>query len=221
MAAPSAPSPRCVVGIDLAGVERRRTGFAVLRGLRIELLQTLGSDGEIVRRTVGVRPEVTAIDAPLFLPEGRRSLADRRSPHLRACDRQLRGLGIPVLPVSLGPMRLLTARGIALRGRLESYGLRVVETYPMAVQRRLRIPTKREGIERLAQGLRRQGVVGLPTGRAVTHDELDAVSAALAARAVQLGTAQLLGDDREGHLAIPDAPPARGRSGWRRMPRLD
>ena len=200
------PRATTVVGIDLAGVAHRRTGFAALQGLTVTSLAVLGPDEEIVRRTLEAQPEVVTIDAPLFLPRGRRSLEDRGPPHLRDCDRELQRLGIRFLPVSLGPMRGLTRRGMALRHQLEAAGLRVFETYPGAVQVLLGLPRKTESVPRLAQGLRRLGLRGLPAPGAVTHDELDAVSAALAARAVRLGRARLLGAADEGFMAVPWPP---------------
>ena len=65
---------------------------------------------------------------------------------LRGCgsknrDGQSLAIGIILLtmkikffPITLGPMRQLTLRGLALKEKLEKVGLRVFETYPGAVQ---------------------------------------------------------------------------------------
>src|SRR5512143_1287023 len=42
-----APSPACV-GVDLAGVEHRETGIAVLRDGRLERLTSAGADAEVL-----------------------------------------------------------------------------------------------------------------------------------------------------------------------------
>ena len=48
-------------------------------------------------------PDVVSIDAPLFLPKGRKSLEQRGPPHLRACDREL-------LRMKIGSSRSPSAR---------------------------------------------------------------------------------------------------------------
>ena len=102
-----------VVGIDLAGSEKRDTGFCLLD---VETLEAevciLHSDGEILEASVSSRPLVVAVDAPLSIPRGRRSIDERSPVHFRECDLQLRRLGIRFFPITLGPMRMLTKRGM-------------------------------------------------------------------------------------------------------------
>ena len=112
---------RCFVGLDLAAIERRPTGFCILMGKRIQT-KILYTDTEILDEIVNSNPVMVAIDAPLTLPKGRCCLKDdctcRGNGHLRECDRAVRRLGIPIFALSLGPMRMqnpVGRRSIAAR----------------------------------------------------------------------------------------------------------
>jgi len=165
-----------IVGLDLAGVESRPTGFCVLRGLVAETFLVYSNE-EIVGKTMESKPEVVAVDAPLSLPAGRKSIEQRTSVHLRACDKELLKKGIRFFPVTLGPMRKLTSRGILLRRIFESKHLKVIEVYPGGAQDILGIPRKQRGLGRLRTGLEKMGVRGLSDG--MSDHELDAVTCAL------------------------------------------
>jgi len=52
----------------------------------------------------------------------------------------------------------------------------VIESYPGAAQDILNIPRKSKGVEKLASALAEYGIVG---NLDVTHDELDAITAAI------------------------------------------
>jgi hypothetical protein len=71
-----------VVGLDLAGVANRPTGFCVLTELRVDT-GLVYEDEEIIRKTKQVEPQVVAIDAPLSLLKGRKSIEEKTSTHLR------------------------------------------------------------------------------------------------------------------------------------------
>ena len=90
-----------IVGLDLAGVETRPTGFCVLRGMDADTFLT-HTDAEILGKTMENKPDIVAIDAPLSLPPGRKSLEERTGVHLRECDRELLKRGIRFFPVTLG-----------------------------------------------------------------------------------------------------------------------
>ena len=150
---PSARAGR-VVGLDLAGSPRRTTGFCCLgRGLRAET-QALHTDEEIRAAIRVAKPDVVAIDAPLFPPLGRSTIEDRSGPHLRGCDRELLRLGIRFFPVTLGPMRMLTSRGMRLRAELADAGIRAIECYPGAAQDLWGIPRKQARECRASPGAR-------------------------------------------------------------------
>ena len=171
----------------------------------------LGGDEEIVRAVVETRPAMVAIDAPLALPRGRRSLDVPGPPHLRACDRELLTLGIRFFPLTLGPMRQLTARGIALAAALRDRGFPVIEAYPGGAQDVLGLPRKGDGERRLQRALVRFGFRGDVARRELTHDELDAIACAYTAREHLAGRSLVLGTPDEAELVLPRPRASRGR----------
>ena len=171
------------LGLDLAGSVRRPTGACVMnQDLKVRC-SVLHSDGEIVSLARLSRPKVIAIDAPLALPIGRHCLGEhcRGRQHFRACDIALRHMGIKFFPITLGPMRALTKRGMRLRKCFEHLGFEVIETYPGAAQDLLGIKRKQHGLNLLQGSLKKLGCAGDIDARSLTGDELDAVSCALVA----------------------------------------
>jgi len=181
-----------VVGIDLAGSPRRPTGICTLEGMKAST-HVAYEDGEIFQIVLQARPALIPIDAPLTLPPGRTTIHDRAGEHLRACDRELQRRGIRFFPITLGPMRLLTERGMALRKKVNELGYRMLECYPGAAQDIWGIPRQRHDLQGLLRGLRTLGVTGLSSK--MTSDELDAVTAALVGRWFLLGQGEILGGE--------------------------
>jgi len=110
---------------------------------------------------------------------------------------------IKFFPITIGPMRSLTARGIRLRNSLEQRGIEVIETYPGASQDLLDLPRKQHDLEKLRKGLVRIGCSGDVATRNLTGDELDAVSCALVARDYAKGTYTAIGDPHEIMMILP------------------
>lgn len=137
------------------------------------------------------RPVLVPIDAPLSLPRGRRTIHDRRGGHLRDCDRELLRRKIRFFPITLGPMRMLTERGLALKRRLRAMGCRAVECYPGAAQDVWGLPRQHRNRGKLLAGLRKLGLKELK--KTATGDELDAATAALVGRWFLLGRGTMLG----------------------------
>ena len=179
-----------VVGIDLAGSPRRPTGLCLLRGLKAET-HVAFSDDDILDAVRHALPDLVPIDAPLSLPKGRRTIHDRSGEHLRECDRELLRRRIRFFPITLGPMRMLTERGLALKKKLSAMGYRAVECYPGAAQDVWGLPRQHRDREGLLAGLRKLGVRGL--SKTATSDELDASTAALVGRQFLLGRGNMLG----------------------------
>jgi predicted nuclease with RNAse H fold len=188
-----------VVGIDLAGVENRQSGFCILRDMKAETM-IVYSDDEIIRKIEELRPKVIAIDAPLSLPKGRKSIDEKSSVHLRECDKELLKRGIKFFPITLGPMRLLTKRGIRLKEILKKKGFLVIEVYPGAAQDIWKIPRKQKGLEKLMIGLKSLGIKGLR--KDMSDDELDAVTCALIGKLFLEGKCEILGSVDDG-IVIP------------------
>jgi predicted nuclease with RNAse H fold len=193
-----------VMGIDLAGSEKRATGFCLLESNRAEV-SVLYTDGEILR-AVGRGVQTAAIDAPLSLPRGRCCLKDDCScagnAHFRVCDLELRAMKIKFFPITLGPMRQLTVRGLKLKEELEKMGIEVFETYPGAAQDIWKIPRQKDP-GGLKQGLARFKVKGNWQRPEVTKDELDALTCALVARDYLRGKTMSIGDPAEGLMVLP------------------
>ncbi len=188
-----------VIGIDLAGVETRPTGFCALNGFSAQTA-VLFTDNDIIEKTLAYNPKIVAIDAPLYLPPGRVSLEDRNGPHLRQSDRELLKMGIKFFPATLGPMRKLTARGIKLRILFEQVGLKVIEAYPGGAQDVLGIPRKQKGLDKLLAGLQTLGILGINTG--MNDHELDAATCALIGKLFLEGKAVEYGTPGEG-IVLP------------------
>ncbi|MDH4081371.1 MAG: DUF429 domain-containing protein [Nitrospira sp.] len=200
-------APIIVVGIDLAGSPKRPTGICVLRDLKAET-HIVFSDDDILDFVKEARPALVPIDAPLSLPKGRHTVHDRSGEHLRECDRELLRRGIRFFPVTLGPMRMLTDRGLALKKRLATMGYRAVECYPGAAQDLWRIPRQHKDRLGLLKGLRKLGLRGLK--KSATSDELDAATAALVGRWFLLGQGTMLGGDAG--ILIPAVNSPQGRA---------
>lgn len=190
--------PLVVVGVDLVGSPHRRTGVCVLRGLQART-QVAFTDEEILSAIARARPDLVPIDAPLSLPVGRATIQDRSGPHFRPCDLELRRRGIRFFPITLGPMRMLTERGLTLKVKIETLGYRAVECYPGGAQDVWGLPRQHRDLHGLRRGLEALGVRGLT--EAMTGDELDAVTAALVGRWVLLGHGEVLGG--EGGIIMP------------------
>lgn len=130
-------------------------------------------------------------------------MADRNGAHYRPCDIELRRRKIPFFPITLGPMRKLTQRGIRLKRRLEAEGFRVVEIYPGGAQDIWRIPRAKRSREGLRRGLSRLGIKGLT--RAASDHELDAATGALVGWLYLIDQADVLGDFSSGAILMPVA----------------
>jgi predicted nuclease with RNAse H fold len=194
-----------VVGIDLAGSEKRNTGFCIMDSRMNCTTEVLHTDDEILGRALGAEPSVVSIDAPLFLPKGRKSIEDRGPPHFRECDKELLRMHIRFFPISLGPMRMLTTRGMRLRATLESNGLEVIESFPGAIQDLLHMPRKQAGLPLLFRALTGYGVaLSKPEGE-LNGDELDAVTSALVGLLYKRGKYRAIGDPTEGLMILPQS----------------
>ncbi len=201
--------PFVVLGIDLAGSPRRPTGMCLLRGLRAQT-HVAFSDEDILDAIQQAQPDLVPIDAPLSLPKGRKTIHDSAGEHFRDCDLELRRRGIRFFPITLGPMRMLTERGLALRAKIRAMGYRAIECYPGAAQDVWGIPRQHRDRKELRAGLKKLGVRGLT--KAVTSDELDAATAALVGQWVLSGRGEMLGG--EDGICIPsDRFPGKAKGG--------
>jgi len=110
---------------------------------------------------------------------------------------------IKFFPITIGPMRQLTARGMRLMKRLQRGGIRVVETFPGAAQDVLGMPRKQHNLRALQDALMRSGCKGDVVGHPLTGDELDAVNCALVARGFANNNYVAIGDPSEILMILP------------------
>ncbi len=203
--------PGVCVGIDLAGVPHRETGVAVLRGGRLELLTSVGSDDEILAHAQRAgRWGTVAVNAPLTRPLGRCCLDDdcrcRHDPGTRSrrLERELGRMGVPTLATAL--LKVLARRGARIAEALVGLGHEPLEVYPFATLRLLGLPSRGKktlaGRRRIHRALKPL-VPGLAHPRASEH-QLDAVVCALTALLWRLGKTRTVGVPEEGLMTIPD-----------------
>lgn len=189
-----------ILGIDLAGSEKRKTGICILNEELEARPFFLFKDEEILDLVEKIKPKLIAIDAPLSLPRGRKTLKRRSKIHFRQCDRELWHYKIKFFPITLGPMRSLTERGIKLKKILEKK-YKVIEVYPGATQDILGIPRKQKGLKELKNGLEKLGIKIFkknPNG-----DELDAITCAFTGFLFLKGETKAIGKKNEGQIIIP------------------
>jgi predicted nuclease with RNAse H fold len=189
-----------ILGIDLAGSEKRKTGICILNEKLEAICFCLFTDKEILDLIEKEKPDLIAIDAPLSLPKGRKSLKRKSKIHFRECDRELWKLKIKFFPITLGPMRKLTERGIKLRKILEKK-CKVIEVYPGATQDILKVKRKQKGLKKLKKGLEKLGIKiskQNPNG-----DELDAITCAFTGFLYLKGNFNAIGEKAEGQIILP------------------
>jgi len=177
-----------VVGIDLTGSQERPSGVAFLNDNQVIETKRLKSDLAIQEFVLGYAPDVVSIDSPLSLPEDSTKI-------YRDCELTLKRRGIGVYWCLLPSMKNLTMRGISLAKKLRDKNISVIESYPGAAQDILNIPRKNKGVDVLAAGLAKYGIVG---NLSISHDELDAITSAI------VGILYLKGDyEALGCLILP------------------
>jgi predicted nuclease with RNAse H fold len=170
-----------IIGIDLAGDEKHKTGFALLDKKLNAKTKVLMTDEEIINETLRQDGLIT-IDAPLGLPKGRCCLdydcKCNKYGYSRHAEKELRKLGVRVFPCGFAGMRKLTLRGIKLKKFFENKGREVIETYPGSAQDMLGIPRKGKDLTRLKQALIKYGFKGDVGKEKISDHELDAITSA-------------------------------------------
>ncbi len=198
-----------ILGVDLAGRSENDTGICILEDGFQAWCRRVHSDAQIIDVVLSSKPDVVAIDAPLTFPLDRCCLEPgcdcrKKGLNIREAERELRRMGIRVFPCTFGGMRSLTTRGVLLRLQLESMDQQVIEVYPGATQDLLGIPRKKAGIEALARGLVDLDIKGDLKERSLTHDELDAITAAYTGWLFQNDMTIPVGSEDEGLIWVPN-----------------
>lgn len=195
------PSGSSVVGVDLTG-GNKLTGIAYLKGSSVTTT-SLMTDDEIVEFVCSVRPKYVSIDSPLGLPGGGDTI-DSSAGIVRQAEHDLNSIGISAYPALIDSMQPLTLRGIRLARRLRDLpdAPTVIESYPGAAQDILSLPRKQYSLQLLKDGLRAMGVTGSGLG-SNSHDEIDAITAAIVGRFFECGNYEAMGIVSEAQLIVP------------------
>lgn len=172
-----------VIGIDLTGSENKPSGIATLFDGGRVMTTRIKTDNEIIGYVLAVNSDLVSIDSPLSLPEDPTKI-------YRDCELTLKRRGIGVYWCLLPSMEKLTRRGIGLAGIIRHHGFEVIESYPGAAQDILGIPRKNKGVQVLADALAEYGIRG---NLAISHDELDAITAAIVGQLYLEGKYEALG----------------------------
>lgn len=172
-----------IVGIDLTGDKKRASGFCFMSNNQIKTMR-VSTDEEIIQLIINFQPHIVSIDSPLSLPYGRISVFDDDPGRdkfgiLRKCERILKKRGINSYPTLLPSMQKLTKRGIDITNKLRNLGFPVIESYPGAAQDIMGLPRKQAGLKYLKKGLGVFGLKGKFSKTDISHDELDAITAAI------------------------------------------
>lgn len=176
-----------VIGLDLAGLPSKPTGFASLSNHKIKT-SLVYSDEEILAPCLHECPALVAIDAPLSLPA---------SGNLREADRLLIGRGLRVFPPTFASMKKLTSRGIHIAGELRENGIKIIEVHPRTSGKILfRTHERQAWLSKLRQ---KRWMVG----KKMSEHEADAVIAALTAWLHLRGKTEEVGTTAEGTIVIP------------------
>jgi len=184
-----------LLGIDLAGSEKRATGIAYFKDHKI-ITKIVYKNEEIL----SIAKDFTEIfiDAPLTLPKTRKSLEENNGKHFREFEIKLRKLGIKILPATLGPMRMLTKRAMDLKDLLQKQNKNVYEVFPNGFYRIMNLKSKqKEEIVKLYNEL------GYSLdNKNFTQDELDAIACLLTGEMFKKNQAWIL-DGEDGTIILP------------------
>jgi predicted nuclease with RNAse H fold len=193
-----------IVGVDLAGVKERPTGFAVVNGMKTKTCD-LFSDEEILSSIKKSGANLITIDSPLGYPKGRCCLdyncKCRKYGCMRIREKQMVKMGVRIFPCGFGGMQKLTNRGIRLKKTLEKEGYEVIETYPGSAQDLLGMPRKKAGIEELRNVLVKYGFKGdILSKKRISDHELDAITSALVGQLYKKSKTIALGIKEEAQI---------------------
>lgn len=208
-------------GIDPTASSRRPTFCALINEkFWLVKLKPCRKDAEIV----AFFPSPTwaiGLDAPCTLPLGLGRCCMEDVPQCncqpqnpwkgRIAERELRSLGIHAYVISRESFaKGWIRRGLRLRDQLLAANHTVLEVFPTATKKRLfpksswQLKSRREERQHL-QSLLREWIEGLPTAEEhlLSHDELDALLAALTVLLHYYHATILVGDQVEGQIVIP------------------
>jgi len=161
-----------VMGIDLAGSPKRRTGYAILRESYVLETGIVYTDKEIIDLVKKYMPRVVAIDSPLSMPiKGYRKV-----------DIMMKRRGYRVLPPTWPSMKMLVYRAMKLVKEIRSIDREaiVIETHPLSA-------FKSSNCSSLYELLTKASITDNIDADTLSNDERDGLIAALVAYYYSLG----------------------------------
>ena len=190
---------KIIIGIDLAGVEKNPTGWALWKNKVVSACH-IYDDQEISEHLTKLEPTIIAIDAPLSLP---------KKGTMRRADREMYRYGYPVFPPRSPTMEKLALRAIKITQQVKREEFRIIEVHPASTRKALKIPTKNR--KRIQDIFLRMGLKGDLETLVLTSHEIDAVTAALTGYLHLQEKTELIGDVEEGYIVVPT------KGNWRRL----
>ena len=188
-----------IIGIDLAGVPKNPTGWALWKN-KVISIGHLYKNEEILKHLTNFEPNLVAIDAPLSLP---------KKGAMRKADREMYRLGYPVFPPRFPAMEKLALRAIEITRQIKRKGLDIIEVHPASTRKALKMPPKdRKEIQNI---FIRMGLEGDLKTRTLKPHEIDATTAALTGYLYLQEKVELVGDEEEGYIVVPV------KSDWRSL----
>ena len=188
-----------IIGIDLAGVEKNPTGWALWKNKVISTCH-LYENQEILEHLTRFEPTLIAIDAPLGLP---------KKGAMRKADKEMYRRGYPVFPPRFPAMEKLTLRAMKITQQIKREELHIIEVHPTSTRRALKIPTK--DWEKIQNIFLHMGLKGDLETRVLTSHEIDAITAALTGYLYLQGKTEVIGNGEEGYIVVPT------KGDWRRL----
>jgi len=180
-----------IIGIDLAGVEKNPTGWALWKNKVISTCH-LYENQEILELLTKFEPTLIAIDAPVSLP---------KKGAMRKADKEMYSRGYPVFPPRFPAMEKLTLRAMKIIQQIEREELYIIEVHPTSTRKALKIPTK--DWEKIQNIFLHMGLKGDLETRVLASHEIDAITAALTGYLYLQGKTELIGDEEEGYIVVP------------------
>lgn len=190
---------KVIIGIDLAGVEKNPTGWALWKNKVISTCH-LYENQEILEHLTKFEPTLITIDAPLSLP---------KKGTMRKADREMYRHGYPVFPPRFPAMEKLTLRAMKIAQQIKREKLHIIEVHPTSTRKALKIPTK--DWKKIQNIFIHMGLKGDLETRILTSHEIDAVTAALTGYLYLQEKTELIGDGEEGYIVVPT------KGDWRRL----
>ena len=158
------PDAYCIIGLDLAGLNKNPSGIASLKRKNVQTKLTY-TDEQIIEIIENNKPSLIAIDAPLSFP---------KSGFSRSADRQMIKHGYRVLPPNFPHMKELTQRAVKLNTLITQKKYRTIEVHPTSTRKALQILPPKDW-RTIQEKLKQIGLKGNLQTQTLSNHEIDAI----------------------------------------------